>query len=371
MTLWDIALENAKSKESSVSQQESHVLFLGSKSAGKTTLINRLLEKDESPKPTVALEYTFGRKSKGHASNKEVAHVWELGGGFSMTRLLDMVIDADNVLNCSVVLLVDLSQPGTIWSAVEALTAAVVACVGRVIASAPKESRLKEQLRQKQKDRLQNVEADDAQLMTPFPLPLTIVGGKFDQFQEKVDHERKRVATQTLRFLAHSYNASLYFFSTVKQEQAASRLRSHLTQLAFGSGGHHPHQDEVQADVGRPIILPAGRDSFAKIGQPPADDGDYNRLSAKTPLDLWKHVFYQHFPEERHQFSGGRHPVPENPTVDPNDPHKFDEPAVDRARAAKDEELEKYKRISDRKMRDLMQQAVNEGINVSFARQLE
>jgi dynein light intermediate chain 2 len=35
--------------------------------------------KDEKPKPTVALEYTFGRRSNSTSNVKDIAHVWELG----------------------------------------------------------------------------------------------------------------------------------------------------------------------------------------------------------------------------------------------------------------------------------------------------
>ena len=38
-------------------------ILIGSKSVGKTTLIHRFLERDEAPKQTLALEYTFGRKT--------------------------------------------------------------------------------------------------------------------------------------------------------------------------------------------------------------------------------------------------------------------------------------------------------------------
>ena len=38
-------------------------MFSGSKGVGKTTLIHRFLEREEAPKQTLALEYTFGRKT--------------------------------------------------------------------------------------------------------------------------------------------------------------------------------------------------------------------------------------------------------------------------------------------------------------------
>jgi molybdopterin-guanine dinucleotide biosynthesis protein len=37
--------------------------YLGSKTSGKTTLIHRFLEREEAAKPTLAMEYTFGRKT--------------------------------------------------------------------------------------------------------------------------------------------------------------------------------------------------------------------------------------------------------------------------------------------------------------------
>ena len=62
---------------------ESTVVVVGNRGAGKTTLVSRFLnpEKDDVPKPSVALEYTFGRRSGAHGDVKDVAHIWELGGG--------------------------------------------------------------------------------------------------------------------------------------------------------------------------------------------------------------------------------------------------------------------------------------------------
>ena len=37
--------------------------FTGSKMSGKTTLIHRFLEREEAAKPTLAMEYTFGRRT--------------------------------------------------------------------------------------------------------------------------------------------------------------------------------------------------------------------------------------------------------------------------------------------------------------------
>ena len=47
---------------------------------------------------------------------------------------------------------------------------------------------------------------------------------------------------------------------------------------------------------------------------------------------------------------------------DPGRDPQYAEPAVDAARARKDEELERVRRASDRKLRELAQQAQTEGV---------
>ena len=68
-SIWDLAIAQQKQREitspSSNSQKhkESSLLVVGSKGVGKTTLIQRLLERQEAAKPTLALEYTYGRRA--------------------------------------------------------------------------------------------------------------------------------------------------------------------------------------------------------------------------------------------------------------------------------------------------------------------
>ena len=58
---------------------ECELLFVGAKNSGKSTLIHSFLMKEDTPKPTSALEYRFARRSTGE--DKAVANIWELGGG--------------------------------------------------------------------------------------------------------------------------------------------------------------------------------------------------------------------------------------------------------------------------------------------------
>lgn len=86
---------------------------------GKTTLIQRFLEKNDPIKETLALEYSFARKS-GRSLNKEICHVWELGGGTVFASLLPTVFGA-NSQETTLIVMLDLSAPKTLWATMEIL----------------------------------------------------------------------------------------------------------------------------------------------------------------------------------------------------------------------------------------------------------
>jgi dynein light intermediate chain 2 len=83
---------------------------------GKTSMILRFLEREETPKPTTALDYTYGRRSRGANLAKDVTHLWELGGGTSLCDLVDVPINAQSIGLLSLVLVLDLSRPDLLWN---------------------------------------------------------------------------------------------------------------------------------------------------------------------------------------------------------------------------------------------------------------
>jgi dynein light intermediate chain 2 len=130
---------------------ESALIFVGNKGSGKSSLILRFLERgtyffipinrpfeteklisnfayqDENPSPTVALEYTFGRKSRPMSNLKDVVHIWELGGSFILSfntpltqfglaggtllsELVDVSLNESNVHLASFIVSLDLSK---------------------------------------------------------------------------------------------------------------------------------------------------------------------------------------------------------------------------------------------------------------------
>ena len=86
LNIWDLSIQQSKEKrDSSISKPDSQalersLLVLGSKNVGKSTLIHRFLETQDSAKPTLALEYTFGRKTNNNlakVSKKNILNSWQ------------------------------------------------------------------------------------------------------------------------------------------------------------------------------------------------------------------------------------------------------------------------------------------------------
>ena len=78
-----VAEQESKAMQDSASGVECELLFVGAKNSGKSTLIHSFLMKEDTPKPTTALEYRFARRSTGE--DKAVANIWELGGGSQLS----------------------------------------------------------------------------------------------------------------------------------------------------------------------------------------------------------------------------------------------------------------------------------------------
>lgn len=335
--IWAMAFKERDSQKS-VQDEERTLLFLGNKNSGKTTIIDRFLEKaPEVPKPTVALEYKFSRKSKGLEQTKDVVHVWELAGGAVHSKLVEAVITSSSLKNIAVIFVLDLSNPNDLWLTLDALLKAVRARIDKVASDlAAKDSKIAAQLKKKSWQKYGD-DHPDKEWLSPMPIPLIIVGSKYDCFQT-LETEKRKLICNALRFSAHANGASLLFVSE-KDEASVVRLRAILNYLAFKSSA--PSR-VIAVDPGRPLVVPVGTDSLAQIGVPPIPSGDVSALSAKRPHELWQAVLASVFPPE----------AARQETADPALNPKFAEAAIDAMRAQKDEELEKYKRDTERKARE-------------------
>ena len=96
----------------------------------------------------------------------------------------------------------------------------------------------------------------DAGTVNIFPIPLIILGGMYDVFQN-FDPEKKKIICRTLRYIAHSHGASLQFYSAM-DTGLVKKARDLLSHFAFDN----PPAKGVSQDYNKPLIIPAGSDSF-------------------------------------------------------------------------------------------------------------
>ncbi|XP_032881408.1 cytoplasmic dynein 2 light intermediate chain 1 isoform X1 [Amblyraja radiata] len=351
-TLWDIAVaevsKNSEEKENEedLETRERSVFFLGSKSGGKTTIILRFLDRDEVSKPTLALEYTFGRRARRHNTPKDISHFWELGGGTLLSDLAQIPITVDNVRTLSVVLVLDLSKPNDLWQTMEKLLTVTKNHINKTMNELGKKYSINiNEIKQRSWKNLQK-NHPDWELVDPFPLPLVIIGSKYDILQN-FESEKRRVICKTLRFVAHYYGGSLLFYSN-KSEATVSKLRTVLNNLAFGTD----RSKTISVEYNKPLFVPAGMDSLSQIGSPPATEVDLGKINARNPIDLWKKVYERLFPcEERGlsvQSTGEFKDI-----MDPAKVPQYAEPEVDVMRTQKDQELEQYKRNASKSWKEM------------------
>eukprot|EP00112_Aurelia_sp_Birch-Aquarium-sp1_P017141 Seg3953.2 transcript_id=Seg3953.2/GoldUCD/mRNA.D3Y31 product="Cytoplasmic dynein 2 light intermediate chain 1" protein_id=Seg3953.2/GoldUCD/D3Y31 len=348
-SLWDIAVEQRfraeqlqkEGKEDPQDQPiESCIFVCGSKQCGKSSMIMRFLERDENSKPTVALDYTFARRPKGHKMLKDICHIYELGGGASMSRLIESIVSPSSThfRHLSVVLVLDLSKPNELWHTQEVLIKEirrrVEISLSEINRTSPSIART---LREKCWERIGDNHTDKS-MMDLLMIPFLIIGSNFDKYQE-FEPEKKKVICRTLRFLAHKNGATIQFTSN-KIDNLSSKTRSLLANLAFGI----TTGKATVVDHNKPIIIHAGHDKFEDIGAPPISSERMMRLKGGTPYDLWREAFAEIFPPEnaeKFKVSG-----------DPSRDRQYAEPSIDEIKAQKDQELANYRKSSERKAKE-------------------
>ncbi|XP_077781661.1 cytoplasmic dynein 2 light intermediate chain 1 isoform X2 [Podarcis muralis] len=317
-TLWDIAKaevekrENHEDSTDGLECWERSLFFIGNKNGGKTTIILRCLDRDEIPKPTLALEYTFGRRAKGHNTPKDIANFWELGGGTSLLDLIPIPITTANIRTFAIVLVLDLSKPNELWPTMESLLQATRKHVDRVITKLGQTNpKAATEIKQRIWNNLPK-DHPDRELIDPFPIPLVIIGSKYDMFH-----------------------------FTSKSEALLLKTRTLINHLAFG----FDRSKSMSVDQNKPLFIPAGMDSLSQIGPPPASNSDIGKLHAQTPMDLWKKVFEKAFPPK----NVGVFKEVKDPAQDP----QYGEYEVDAMRAQKNQELEQYKRNASKTWKEM------------------
>ncbi|KAI8911722.1 hypothetical protein EDD86DRAFT_188570 [Gorgonomyces haynaldii] len=262
--IWTLIKESKKAdkKDSKHEEQqlETVLLFVGAKQCGKTTVINRFLDKEEQPNKTVALEYTFGRKSKNVNGLKDITHIWELAGGTMLSDIATIPITESNLHLCTLFVCLDLSAPQDIPDIVEHFIEKIKTHVNKIMDSLEaRGSKRPKGLRSYQWQKF-GTDHPDKDLVSLFPIPLMFLCTKADTL-EHLESERKKLLYKMLRYLAHSHGASLLFLNQ-KDDQTFSKCKQALSHYAFKGTMFK----SMQMDFNKPLAIIAGQDQFAQIG---------------------------------------------------------------------------------------------------------
>nr|CAD7425879.1 unnamed protein product [Timema monikensis] len=234
--------------------------------------------------------------------------------------------------------MLDLSSPQQLWFTLETLLQSIITSLrgcGKMAKVSGKQL-LMEFLQDQAWDRVGR-DNTDKDFMDPFPIPLIILGGKYDIFQD-FDPEKKKVMCRCLRYVAHTLGATLQFYS-VKDTGLVKKAKDLLSHHGFGT---NPLKS-ISQDYNKPLLIPAGSDSMDQIGGLGSSKGLLGNKGPGSALDRWKHTFTKHFPQEVSEKSV----MPEDPAKDMN----FIEPTIDFLRSQKDDELERYRQEAERKQK--------------------
>lgn len=87
-------------------------IFIGDKSSGKTSLIQVFLNQSGKKEiiPSAPLEFYHGKKTSIAAASKDVAHVYEIGGGKAFHELIKIPLGNEKIFNSVIIIVLDLSK---------------------------------------------------------------------------------------------------------------------------------------------------------------------------------------------------------------------------------------------------------------------
>eukprot|EP01063_Lacrimia_lanifica_P017546 TRINITY_DN24605_c0_g1_i1.p1 TRINITY_DN24605_c0_g1~~TRINITY_DN24605_c0_g1_i1.p1 ORF type:complete len:392 (+),score=168.12 TRINITY_DN24605_c0_g1_i1:43-1176(+) len=326
-TLWENIAANPQQQ---VEHQETNLLVVGSKRGGKSTLIQRFVKRDDSamPKATAALEYCHGRREDG--KKVQTAHFWEVGGGSELHCLMDVAITPENLHSTSIAIVVDLSDPRSLWST-------LFSCIDRV------NRRLKEccdRMRAKKNTTPDRIVArhkrkigenhPDIGKMHLNGIPTVIVGTKYDLF---ADNPHTKVMAKTLRYIAHMNGMHLIWTSS-KDEKSMNKYRALMANIVFQNAFPEKYMN-LDYSAG-PLLVWPGKDSLELIGPPIGLQRPPENFqpTGDAELDRHKQPFDDAFPPKQTQKQEAQ--AFTNELYD-----EFAESAIDAMRKQKDEEFRK------------------------------
>lgn len=317
-TIWELIRDSKapELEEAATSVRQANIVFLGAKQSGKSTLKQAYMfkEKNEVPRPTVALEYKYTRSFTAMSHRKEVSHFWEVGGGRTFARTLETCMHGHNVHDTLCILAADLSAPQEMCESLLFWLGELKTRTQECLRKSPRiHGKSVHRLLQEQVDEIFNGNPD-ARSVKPMAVPIVIVGTKYDLIKDNPPSELKLIS-QALRAIAHYHGASLVYTSR-KQRSSLQHVRQYISRHIMQKA--HNKKAAVSDDPNNSIIMPAGRDAFSKIGNP----GPEFVRPRETVCQAWARQVAHYFPEkptnstEKSMSVDGNMKLPTEPEID-------------------------------------------------------
>ncbi|KAL7754452.1 cell division control protein [Sorochytrium milnesiophthora] len=306
-----------------LSGYESVMLVAGASGGGKSTLVHRFLERNDAPQASIGLEYTFGRRTKGVTSVKDLSHIWELAGGTKLLELLEIPVTEPFIHALTMFAIADLSEPSTILDVLKPTVDKYAACVNALLDSLEKRGSRRPKAMRAHALKRYGAEHPDKYGMTPGrPKPNLLA------------RDQKKLISRALRLLAHQYGASLLFTST-KEETLMLRAKQVFTHHAFKTNC----PKGFVTDHSKALFILAGSDTFDLINSAHARTGDAAPVGmggrgVQTMFDSLAAELAAQFPSKAPAASA---------TASGPDLSKYPEPEIEKIKARKDDELERYR----------------------------
>lgn len=289
-------------------------------------MINNFLDRNEPIRNTLALEYSYARRTNlsGQSNQKLVGNIWELGSLANSSQLIDVPIKSHGLQYLSVVIMLNLSEPSELLIDLESALQGLKQSIGNNYS----ESEIRE-FREKIIEQDSHKDHPDINTLEVMPCQTVIIGGKYDLF-ENLDSEIRKHVVKFLRSISHTLGASLIFYS-IKIPSLSKTVRDIMSNLAFNSP-QHPIRVQ-KTDFNEPVMISAFNDSWERLVVMPSN-------SERIGIQFSSQIQQNREKKENQETSV-------NPANDVN----FRETIIDDLRAMKDDELIRLIKNSEIKLK--------------------
>lgn len=259
LDVWQLAEES--DELSSLSDNASTIFVLGDSGCGKSTLIQSFLKPNssKSPKPTFALDYNFARRKNvaNDGKSKSLCHVWELGGDIHESKLLDVPLNPDELVDTAVLIVLDLSKPQNCTASLNKWLSIMRSRIDMIMRGFVANNEQFEAMNGILSSKFN--EHEDKSRILLFPLPVYVICNKLDVLRTQPVSDRRSLL-QALRFITHSHGGTILATSNTESAQR-DQFRSLMNSIAFQVNS----KSMCEVSEGKSLYVSAGKDTFMNI----------------------------------------------------------------------------------------------------------